>query len=81
MGQNQAFFDLPQATKDSLAYVSSRANRGYLSLGREQASLSTDKDQIAGERVEANDQKVRSVFVCLSHAPSGTETCILERER
>ncbi|GAA5932037.1 hypothetical protein JCM1841_003602 [Sporobolomyces salmonicolor] len=38
---NKRFFDLPQGIKDSLAYTSSKANRGYLAFGREQASLST----------------------------------------
>ncbi|KAK0446643.1 oxidoreductase [Armillaria borealis] len=54
---NEKFFDLPQATKDSLAYKSSKANRGYLTFGREQASLSVDPSKIAAEREVANDQK------------------------
>lgn len=55
--QNASFFDLPQATKDRLAFVSSKANRGYLAQGREQPSLSKDEDQIALERAESGDQK------------------------
>ncbi|KAK0218011.1 oxidoreductase [Armillaria fumosa] len=54
---NEKFFDLPQATKDSLAYKSSKTNRGYLTFGREQASLSVDPSKIAAEREVANDQK------------------------
>lgn len=54
---NEKFFDLPQATKDSLAYKSFKANRGYLTFGREQASLSVDPSKIAAEREVANDQK------------------------
>lgn len=44
--QNERFFSLPQEKKDELEYVSSKANRGYLSFGREQVrpfSLSIDK--------------------------------------
>ncbi|CEQ42018.1 SPOSA6832_03789 [Sporobolomyces salmonicolor] len=33
---NKRFFDLPQGIKDSLAYTSSKANRGYLAFGREE---------------------------------------------
>ncbi|KAK0467312.1 oxidoreductase [Desarmillaria tabescens] len=47
---NEQFFDLPQATKDN-------SNRGYLSFGREQASLSAEPSKIATEREIANDQK------------------------
>ncbi|KAK0488857.1 oxidoreductase [Armillaria novae-zelandiae] len=54
---NEKFFGLQQATKDSLAYKSSKANRGYLTFGREQASLSVDPSKIAAEREVANDQK------------------------
>ncbi len=40
-----------------VAYKSSKANRGYLTFGREQASLSVDPSKIAAEREVANDQK------------------------
>ncbi|BGP17068.1 hypothetical protein JCM10213_000294 [Rhodosporidiobolus nylandii] len=54
---NKRFFDLPLEKKDALAYTSSKANRGYLSFGREQASLSKDPDQIESEREASRDQK------------------------
>ncbi|GAA6021803.1 hypothetical protein JCM10207_002067 [Rhodosporidiobolus poonsookiae] len=54
---NQRFFDLPLEKKDALAYTSSKANRGYLSFGREQASLSKDPNQIESEREANKDQK------------------------
>ncbi|GAA5924356.1 hypothetical protein JCM3775_005667 [Rhodotorula graminis] len=54
---NERFFDLPLEKKNELAYTSSKANRGYLSFGREQASLSKDPDQIGAEREAAKDQK------------------------
>ncbi|GAA5906971.1 hypothetical protein JCM6882_000015 [Rhodosporidiobolus microsporus] len=54
---NKRFFDLPLEKKDALAYVSSKANRGYLSFGREQASLSKDPNQIESEREANKDQK------------------------
>ncbi|GAA6005967.1 hypothetical protein JCM11491_004075 [Sporobolomyces phaffii] len=57
---NQRFFDLPLEIKDSLAYTSSKANRGYLSFGREQASLSTqvtlNGGQVVSQQIE-KDQK------------------------
>ncbi|GAA6055794.1 hypothetical protein JCM3770_004804 [Rhodotorula araucariae] len=54
---NERFFALPVEKKDALAYTSSKANRGYLSFGREQASLSKDPDQIGAEREATKDQK------------------------
>ncbi|GAA5836540.1 hypothetical protein JCM3766R1_001627 [Sporobolomyces carnicolor] len=48
---NQRFFDLPLEIKNSLAYTSSKANRGYLSFGREQASLSTQVTLNGGQPV------------------------------
>ncbi|GAA5824500.1 hypothetical protein JCM11251_000449 [Rhodosporidiobolus azoricus] len=54
---NKRFFDLPLEKKDALAYTSSKANRGYLSFGREQASLSKDPNQIEAEREANKDQK------------------------
>ncbi|GAA5852979.1 hypothetical protein JCM8547_004755 [Rhodosporidiobolus lusitaniae] len=54
---NEKFFDLPLEKKDALAYTSSEANRGYLSFGREQASLSKDPNQIESEREASKDQK------------------------
>ncbi|ORY89691.1 oxidoreductase [Leucosporidium creatinivorum] len=76
---NASFFDLPQATKDRLAFVSSKANRGYLAQGREQPSLSKDEDQIALERAESGDQKETfeigndSDPVCPEHWPEEDE--------
>ncbi|GAA5872987.1 hypothetical protein JCM16303_006905 [Sporobolomyces ruberrimus] len=60
---NKRFFDLPLGTKDSLAYTSSKANRGYLSFGREQASLSTQVtlnnkgEQVVVSQEPERDQK------------------------
>ncbi|BGP40926.1 hypothetical protein JCM10450v2_004930 [Rhodotorula kratochvilovae] len=54
---NERFFALPLEKKDALAYTSSKANRGYLSFGREQASLSKNPDQIEAEREAMKDQK------------------------
>ena len=81
--QNERFFDLPLAKKNELAYTSSKANRGYLSFGREQASLSKDPDQIGAEREAAKDQKCvfsfsslpRHLLPCvLTHASAYRET-------
>ncbi|GAA6034566.1 hypothetical protein JCM8097_005400 [Rhodosporidiobolus ruineniae] len=54
---NERFFDLPLEKKNKLEYTDSRSNRGYLSFGREQASLSKDSDQIEAEREANKDQK------------------------
>lgn len=67
--QNERFFNLPLEKKDALAYTSCKANRGYLSFGREQASLSKDPDQIGAEREAAKDQKCVLVFSPLAHSP------------
>ncbi|GAA5947646.1 hypothetical protein JCM3765_001017 [Sporobolomyces pararoseus] len=54
---NERFFDLPLEIKNSLAYTSSKANRGYLSFGREQASLSTQVTLNGGEVVWVQTEK------------------------
>ncbi|GAA5978491.1 hypothetical protein JCM5350_003120 [Sporobolomyces pararoseus] len=54
---NERFFDLPLEIKNSLAYTSSKANRGYLSFGREQASLSTQVTLNGGEIVSVQTEK------------------------
>lgn len=58
--QNERFFDLPLQVKDSLAYTSSKANRGYLSFGREQASLSTQVT-LNGRGEEAGSTEAKQV--------------------
>ncbi|GAA5898365.1 isopenicillin N synthase family dioxygenase [Sporobolomyces salmoneus] len=54
---NKRFFDLPLEIKNSLAYTSSKANRGYLSFGREQASLSTQVTLNGGEVITKEPEK------------------------
>lgn len=56
--QNERFFDLPLEVKNSLAYTSSKANRGYLSFGREQASLATQVTLNGGEGEETKPQEI-----------------------
>ncbi|GAA5844650.1 hypothetical protein JCM5353_001331 [Sporobolomyces roseus] len=55
---NERFFDLPLEVKNSLAYTSSKANRGYLSFGREQASLSTQVTLNGGEGEETKPKEI-----------------------
>ncbi|GAA6060597.1 hypothetical protein JCM10212_004576 [Sporobolomyces blumeae] len=55
---NERFFDLPLEIKDSLAYTSSKANRGYLSFGREQASLSTQVTLNGGAEGEPSEEPI-----------------------
>ncbi|GJN91265.1 hypothetical protein Rhopal_004284-T1 [Rhodotorula paludigena] len=57
---NERFFDLPLEKKNALAYTSAKANRGYLSFGREQAAqVSGGKSaaEIEAERAANKDQK------------------------
>ncbi|GJE84569.1 clavaminate synthase-like protein [Phanerochaete sordida] len=51
------FFSLPTETKDSLRWEDPRAKRGYVAIGREQASQSSDPDEIAKRRASAPDYK------------------------
>lgn len=47
---SKRFFELPVERKEKLRFTSCAANRGWLAVGREQASLSKDVDQINSER-------------------------------
>ncbi|KAI5792567.1 hypothetical protein DFH27DRAFT_192558 [Peziza echinospora] len=51
------FFKLPQETKESLAWYSARANRGYSTFGREKASRLTSKTDIDDLRLKSPDLK------------------------
>ncbi|KAK0202869.1 hypothetical protein DFS33DRAFT_1275879 [Desarmillaria ectypa] len=48
--KSEQFFDLRKATKDILACKSSKANRGYFTIGGEQASFSAGPSKNAAER-------------------------------
>jgi isopenicillin N synthase-like dioxygenase len=51
------FFDRPKEQKESLKWSTPQANRGYVSLGREKVSQSTDKEAIEKMRSTAPDLK------------------------
>ena len=44
------FFSRPASQKDSLAWTTARANRGYVCIGREKVSQSATKDDVAMDR-------------------------------
>ncbi|TFY78148.1 hypothetical protein EWM64_g5864 [Hericium alpestre] len=51
------FFRLPSSAKDKLAWEDPRANRGYVQIGRERVTQSSDADEIAALRATAPDVK------------------------
>ncbi|EKM59742.1 uncharacterized protein PHACADRAFT_158152 [Phanerochaete carnosa HHB-10118-sp] len=51
------FFRLPVDTKDKLKWVDPRSNRGYVAIGRERVTQSSDPDEIAKLRAQAPDFK------------------------
>ncbi|KDQ64401.1 hypothetical protein JAAARDRAFT_145047 [Jaapia argillacea MUCL 33604] len=51
------FFALPQDTKDYLAWDDPRSNRGYVCIGRERVTQSSDAAEIAALRSKAPDTK------------------------
>jgi isopenicillin N synthase-like dioxygenase len=55
--QSKQFFALPEEEKAKLAWVSPRANRGYVAPGREKVSLSHDHDEISRLRKKSPDIK------------------------
>lgn len=56
-GYSAAFFNLPQDTKDSLAWYSARANRGYVTHGREKTSFLEQASMVEELRKQAPDLK------------------------
>jgi isopenicillin N synthase-like dioxygenase len=56
-GYSASFFKLPQNTKDSLAWYSARANRGYVTHGREKTSFLEQADIVEELRKQAPDLK------------------------
>ncbi|KAJ2916414.1 hypothetical protein MD484_g3991, partial [Candolleomyces efflorescens] len=54
---SKEFFALPPEIKDSLAWEDPRANRGYVQIGRERVTQSSDPDEIAALREKAPDYK------------------------
>ncbi|KAI9574757.1 hypothetical protein HD554DRAFT_2166216 [Boletus coccyginus] len=55
--KSAAFFRLPQKVKDQLAWDDPRANRGYVKVGRERVTQSSDAAEIAALRAKAPDMK------------------------
>lgn len=51
------FFELPQHIKDQVAWDDPRANRGYVKVGRERVTQSSDAEEIAALRKKAPDAK------------------------
>ncbi|KAH9977704.1 hypothetical protein BGW80DRAFT_1283814 [Lactifluus volemus] len=51
------FFRLPSSVKDQLAWYDPRANRGYVKIGRERVTQSSDAAEIAELRSKAPDTK------------------------
>ncbi|THH30679.1 hypothetical protein EUX98_g3496 [Antrodiella citrinella] len=51
------FFNLPSEVKDTLAWKDPRANRGYVRIGRERVTQSSDPEEIAKLRSKAPDYK------------------------
>ncbi|KAH8094883.1 Clavaminate synthase-like protein [Cristinia sonorae] len=51
------FFKLPSEVKDTLAWKDPRANRGYVRIGRERVTQSSDAEEIAQLRAKAPDYK------------------------
>ncbi|KAI0307091.1 Clavaminate synthase-like protein [Multifurca ochricompacta] len=51
------FFHLPSSVKDKLAWEDPRSNRGYVKIGRERVTQSTDVAEIARLRNKAPDTK------------------------
>ncbi|KAI9513323.1 Clavaminate synthase-like protein [Russula earlei] len=57
LNQSADFFRLPTSVKDELAWKDPRANRGYVKIGRERTTQSTDAAVIAELRSKAPDTK------------------------
>jgi len=55
--KSAAFFNLPQEIKDQVAWDDPRANRGYVKIGRERVTQSSDAAEIATLRAKAPDTK------------------------
>ncbi|KAI6035058.1 hypothetical protein F5J12DRAFT_790770 [Pisolithus orientalis] len=51
------FFKLPQHIKDQVAWDDPRANRGYVKVGRERVTQSSDAEEIAALRKKSPDMK------------------------
>lgn len=59
--QSTRFFARPQTQKDSLAWTTARANRGYACMGREKVSQGMTKDEVAKER-ESGGEDLKESF-------------------
>ncbi|KAK3897286.1 hypothetical protein C8A05DRAFT_39165 [Staphylotrichum tortipilum] len=55
--RSASFFRLPAATKESLAWTTPEANRGYSGPGREKVTQLTDSDEVSALRAAAPDLK------------------------
>ncbi|KAG5342309.1 hypothetical protein C0989_003438 [Termitomyces sp. Mn162] len=55
--QSAEFFSLPSEAKNKLAWEDPRSNRGYVTVGRERVTQSSDPAEIAGLRAQAPDCK------------------------
>jgi len=53
----QSFFSLPSEIKQRLKWEDPRSNRGYVEIGRERVTQSTDLEEIAALREKAPDYK------------------------
>ncbi|KAH7930720.1 Clavaminate synthase-like protein [Leucogyrophana mollusca] len=56
-GKSADFFRLPADIKDQVAWDDPRANRGYVQVGRERVTQSSDAAEIAALRAKAPDSK------------------------
>ncbi|KAH7887559.1 hypothetical protein F5I97DRAFT_1925999 [Phlebopus sp. FC_14] len=55
--KSSEFFNLPAEVKDRVAWDNPRANRGYVAVGRERVTQSSDVAEIAALRAKAPDTK------------------------
>ncbi|KAK0507825.1 hypothetical protein JMJ35_009714 [Cladonia borealis] len=59
--QSARFFARPQEQKDSLAWTTAAANRGYVRMGREKVSDGMTKEEVAKDR-EAGGEDLKESF-------------------
>ncbi|KAL5530588.1 hypothetical protein ACEPAF_6846 [Sanghuangporus sanghuang] len=55
--KSASFFKLPEDVKSKLEWEDPRANRGYVQIGRERVTQSSDPDEIAAMRSKSPDYK------------------------
>ncbi|KAG2152457.1 hypothetical protein BD769DRAFT_1624036 [Suillus cothurnatus] len=57
VARSAEFFQLPEETKERLAWDDPKANRGYVQVGRERVTIAMDAAEIAALRAKAPDTK------------------------